>query len=103
MSEPNDKLNEIFRRGGWLPASRTVLRRWIGDKVKKGRDTREPLLPPIQELKDMIENDGDMYMGFNRMFENATLVCKPFAHPSATHAECSFAISRSPTTKICSW
>jgi phosphatidylserine decarboxylase len=74
MSEPNDKLTERFRRGGWLPANRDVLSRWVDGKLKHGRKDRALLLPPIKELKDMIEHDGDMYMGFNRMFENATLV-----------------------------
>ncbi|KAJ2922698.1 hypothetical protein H1R20_g14402, partial [Candolleomyces eurysporus] len=74
MSDPHAKLTEQFRRGGWLPANRDVLDRWVNGKVKQGRRARAALLPPIQELKDMIENDGDMYMGFNRMFENATVV-----------------------------
>ncbi|KAF4616965.1 hypothetical protein D9613_008726 [Agrocybe pediades] len=74
MSQPHPRLAEKFRRGGWLPANREVLKKWHKSKVEKTKKRQTTLLPPIQELKEMIENDGDMYMAFNRMFENPTLV-----------------------------
>jgi hypothetical protein len=72
MSEPNAKLTEQFRRGGWLIASgsRDVLDHWINHSLPDlERQRGTPLHPVIQELKDMIDNDADMYM-----FENATFV-----------------------------
>ncbi|KAF9566569.1 hypothetical protein CPC08DRAFT_719890 [Agrocybe pediades] len=74
MSHPHPRLAEKFRRGGWLPANREVLEKWHKSKVEKTKKRQATFLPPIQELKEMIENDGDMYMAFNRMFENPTLV-----------------------------
>ncbi|KAH6904063.1 phosphatidylserine decarboxylase [Coprinopsis sp. MPI-PUGE-AT-0042] len=75
MSERSQKLTEAFRRGGWLPANQTLLNKWVKKKVEHSRTLRgaKALLHPVlQELKTMIESDGDMFMGFNRMFENAT-------------------------------
>ncbi|KAH6912241.1 phosphatidylserine decarboxylase [Coprinopsis sp. MPI-PUGE-AT-0042] len=77
MSERSSKLTEAFRRGGWLPANQTVLNKWVKKKVEHSRTmrgARAVLHPVLQELKTMIESDGDMFMGFNRMFENATTV-----------------------------
>lgn len=78
MSSPNETLTEEFRRSGWLPANGDALSRWIRDKLELARkDPAAPLLPCIEDLQNMIRNDGDMYMGFNRMFENATQVSHP--------------------------
>lgn len=77
MSAPNPRLTEAFRRAGWLPANREAHKQWLEGKLSQGRRARSVLLPPIQELKVMIENDSDMYMGFNRMFENGTEVHRP--------------------------
>ena len=82
MSVPDPRLTEEFRKGGWLPASQEVLDKWLKGKLEQARRSRAPLLPPIQDLKTMIEDDGDMYMGFNRMFENGTVVSGSFpCHP----------------------
>lgn len=74
MSERSQKLTEAFRRGGWLPAKRELVDEWVNKKVERNRRARGivKLHPVLQELKDMIENDSDMYMGFNRMFEDST-------------------------------
>ena len=80
MSERSQKLTEAFRRGGWLPAKRELVDDWVNKKVDRNRRSRGivKLHPVLQELKDMIENDSDMYMGFNRMFEDSTTIVSPF-------------------------
>lgn len=72
-SEASKQLVEHFRRGGWLPISQKVLNDWlVGALTPVYGDAEAPLLPVIQDFKMFIENNGEMYMGFNRMFENAT-------------------------------
>jgi len=72
MSRSIPRLQQQYIKAGWAPASPAILKKWLREKIQdvKFRSPRA-LVPVIQELKDMIENDGDMYMGFNRMFENA--------------------------------
>ena len=59
-----------YRVGQWLPSDRFFLEQWMGkliretDAVKAGK----PLLPVIQEFKDMIEGDPEIYMLFHQMF-----------------------------------
>lgn len=74
MSGRSKKLTEAFRRGGWLPAKRELVDDWVNKKVERSRRSRGAvaLHPVLQELKNMIENDADMFMGFTRMFEQST-------------------------------
>ncbi|RXW13292.1 hypothetical protein EST38_g12562 [Candolleomyces aberdarensis] len=74
MSDPHDKLTEQLRRGGWHAADHDVLESWLKEQVHAVHRSEKSLHPTIQELKDMIDNDGDMYMGFNRMLEGDPVV-----------------------------
>ncbi|KAJ2917303.1 hypothetical protein MD484_g3149, partial [Candolleomyces efflorescens] len=65
----HEKLNEHLRLGGWLPASPEVHEKWLRDQVDKANSSNEKLKPVVQELKDMIDNDPDMYMWFSSMFK----------------------------------
>lgn len=72
MSRPHPRLTERFRKAGWLSESPQALDRWLRTKIGDRKRAYRALSPVVQEFKDLIDNDGDMYMGFNRMFENAT-------------------------------
>lgn len=76
MSAPDPRLAEQLRKGGWTPASQEAVDAWVEKQLAKARDGEgEPeLRPSIEDLKTMIEDDSDMSMGFNRMFEKARTV-----------------------------
>ncbi|EAU85233.1 phosphatidylserine decarboxylase [Coprinopsis cinerea okayama7 len=80
MSQYSRRLDARFRKAGWLPASPAVLKEWLLNIIED-TTVRAPraLAPVIQEFKELIENDGEMYMGFNRMFENATGPVKDYS------------------------
>jgi phosphatidylserine decarboxylase len=78
MSEFDDEttkhLIHHFQKGGWMPISQDVLEkvdRWCPPR-RSPEVTQEPFLPVIEDFKKFIEENGEMYMGFNRMFEGAT-------------------------------
>lgn len=60
-----------YRVGKWLPSDQQHLNEWKTDLIEdtaalKGK---VELLPVIQEFKDLIENDPELYMLFNEMFD----------------------------------
>ena len=58
-----------FRVGKWLPSDQAILDNWLSELVKEVENKKEPLLPVIQEFKDLIESDPEIFMLFNLMFE----------------------------------
>jgi phosphatidylserine decarboxylase len=58
------------RLGGWLPQNHSILATWI-DKRTVYCDAAEPelFLPVIRDFQKLIEGDGEIFMGFHRMFE----------------------------------
>ena len=61
-----------------MPISREVLKKWLADCLKETARHKGPFIHPVEVFKTFIENDGEMYMGFHRMFEGATA---PFVSP----------------------
>ena len=58
-----------FRVGKWLPSDQQVMDRWLDTLIKKVDAHPTPLLPVVQEFKDLIEGDAEIYMLFHQMFE----------------------------------
>ncbi len=56
-----------FRVGKWLPSDQEALEKWLGNLVD-AVDPDAPLHPVIQEFKDLIENNADLFMLFHLMF-----------------------------------
>lgn len=58
--------------GHWLPVKHADLKPWIHHRLKK-IDPRRPDgvydHPVIDEFRQLIDNDADIYMGFTQMFE----------------------------------
>ena len=54
-----------FRVGKWLPSDQQVLGRWLDDLIAKA-DARGdvPLLPVVEEFRQLIERDPEIYMLF---------------------------------------
>lgn len=58
-----------FRVGEWLPSDQAVLETWIDDLIKDVGTGAKHLHPVIEEFKDLIESDAEIYMLVNQMFE----------------------------------
>ena len=61
----------IYHRvGGWLPQNHSILATWIDRRtVHCDAPEPEPFLPVIRDFQKLIEGDGEIFMGFHRMFE----------------------------------
>lgn len=55
--------------GEWLPSDQLFFDQWLGKVAAGAEASEEPLLPVIQEFKDIIEQDPQLYMLFTQMFE----------------------------------
>jgi len=58
-----------FRVGEWLPSDHAVLETWMDTLIRETDLEKKPLHPVIEDLKRLIENDAEIYMLFNQMFE----------------------------------
>jgi phosphatidylserine decarboxylase len=56
-----------FRVGKWLPSDQRALENWIANALID-LDSDAPLHPDIQEFKDLIEGNADLFMLFHLMF-----------------------------------
>jgi phosphatidylserine decarboxylase len=61
-----------LRVGKWLPSDQQVLERWLDDLIAK-TDARGdvPLLPVVEEFRQLIERDPEIYMLFAFMLTQA--------------------------------
>jgi phosphatidylserine decarboxylase len=57
-----------FRVGEWLPSDHAILERWLAKLIKNVGANPKPLHPVIQDFKDLIENDPEIFMYFHLMF-----------------------------------
>lgn len=58
-----------YRVGQWLPSDQRVLNNWLAALIKTVDESPQPLRPVVQELKELIESDPQIYMYFHQMFE----------------------------------
>jgi phosphatidylserine decarboxylase len=58
-----------FRVGEWLPSDQAVLEHWLADLINEVDANEAALQPVIEEFKELIERDPELYMLFNQMFE----------------------------------
>ena len=71
-----------YRVGKWLPSDQQVLERWLDDLVAKtdaGGDV--PLLPVVEEFRQVIERDPEIYMLFAFMLTQTTRKLTPADTP----------------------
>jgi phosphatidylserine decarboxylase len=57
-----------YRVGQWLASDQQVLDQWIASLIRETEAADRSLLPVIQEFKELIEDDAEIYMLFNEMF-----------------------------------
>lgn len=60
---------EPYRVGQWLPSDQFFLDQWILKQIAEAESAKKSLSPVVQEFKDLIENDPELYMLVNQMFE----------------------------------
>ena len=58
-----------YRVGQWLPSDQKILNQWVKDLIRETDADAQPLLPVIQEFKNLIESDPELIMLFTQMFE----------------------------------
>jgi len=58
-----------YRVGKWLPSDQAFLENWIEELIAEVATKLKPLHPVIEDFKDLIENDAEVYMLFNLMFD----------------------------------
>jgi phosphatidylserine decarboxylase len=58
-----------YNVGKWLPSDQAILEKWMNNLIAEVDKTKKPLLPVIEEFKNLIESDAEIFMQFNLMFE----------------------------------
>ncbi len=71
-----------FRVGRWLPSDQQVLERWLDDLIAK-TDARGdvPLFPVVEEFRQLIERDPEIYMLFAFMLTQTPRKPTPTGKP----------------------
>jgi phosphatidylserine decarboxylase len=57
-----------YRVGEWLPSDQAFLDRWMEARIKETGANVKPFPPVVEEFKNLIERDPEIYMLFNQMF-----------------------------------
>ena len=57
-----------FRVGEWLSSDQAFLEQYMEALIDEVDAELKPLHPVIEEFKDLIESDAEIYMLFNQMF-----------------------------------
>ena len=55
--------------GKWLPSDQAFFDQWLAKVVEDKETADAPLSPVIQEFKELIEEDAQLYQLFNQMFD----------------------------------
>lgn len=67
--EITTKSTAPYRVGEWLPSDQQTLDQSAKALVQRTKASEKPLLPVVQEFKELIENDPELFMLFNQMFD----------------------------------
>jgi phosphatidylserine decarboxylase len=54
--------------GEWLPSDEAFLRRWLEAMLEKTRTQQRALKPEIEDLRNLIESNAQVFMLFSEMF-----------------------------------
>ena len=58
-----------LRIGTWEVSDQKKMGDLVAEQLKEADDSDRPLRPVVREFKDLIENDPELFMLFNQMFE----------------------------------
>jgi len=65
---PADRDPAPYMVGQWLPSDQQFVHQWKERLIAETAGSNKPLLPVIQEFKNLIEGDPELYMLFQQMF-----------------------------------
>jgi phosphatidylserine decarboxylase len=68
MNEPAGT-NVSYRVGEWLPSDQAFLDKWLEAIIQKSIAEEKALHPVIADFQHLIENDPEIFMLFNQMYE----------------------------------
>lgn len=68
VTSANDK-PVPYQVGQWLSSDQKILNQWVKNLIAETDAESQPLLPVIQEFKNLIESDPELVMLFTQMFE----------------------------------
>jgi phosphatidylserine decarboxylase len=69
MSVDTKPIRKSYSVGQWMPSDQETLAAWMRKIMTKADRDTGPLLPSVQNLKDLIETDAKAYMFFTQMFD----------------------------------
>lgn len=58
-----------FRVGRWLPSDQSILEKWVKTLINEVEVHKKTFHPVIEEMKNFIEGDAEVFMLFNQMFK----------------------------------
>jgi len=69
--QTNNNINKLtpYNVGKWLPSDQAKLEKWMSNLITDVEKGEKPLIPVLEEFKNLIESDAEIYMQFNLMFE----------------------------------
>jgi len=73
-----DKLHKRLVGSGWAPPTEAALHKFIEREINAAKGANLVYLPVIQEFKDLIETDPNIYMNFIQMFKEVPQPAKVF-------------------------
>jgi phosphatidylserine decarboxylase len=72
MTVETKPIRKTYSVGQWMPSDQETLAAWMRKIMSKAELDTGPLLPSVQNLKDLIENDPKAYMFFTQMFDEVS-------------------------------
>jgi len=57
-----------YRVGQWLPSDQAILEGWLRVVIDESEQRSDSLLPVVEEFRQLIEDDPEVYMLFHQMF-----------------------------------
>jgi phosphatidylserine decarboxylase len=58
----------VARQGKWLPTDHTFQKQWLDALIEEVHNNPKPLFPVVEEFKEVIETDPQLFMLFHKMF-----------------------------------
>ncbi|MDI6743423.1 MAG: phosphatidylserine decarboxylase family protein [Smithella sp.] len=68
-SAQTPKTEPPYLVGPWLTSDQVFFDQWMAKLTGEAKSSKEPLLPVIEEFKNIIEEDPQLFMLFHQMFE----------------------------------
>ena len=61
-------------RSYWIPKQSIALDDWVSQKLYRTNESERTTYrhSVVQEFRDLIENDAELYLGFHQMFDQMT-------------------------------